>query len=120
VCRIIDMPPESAGSSCRLPELTVEALIESIASRRISPGAGSAAAVVLALGAACARKAALVSLKHRPDDERLQQAARTCESIACEALSGAEEDAREFERLMRSHGGRVTASRAGTSTGEEG
>jgi formiminotetrahydrofolate cyclodeaminase len=104
------MPPESAGASCRLAESSVEALIESIASRRISPGAGSAAAVVLALGAACARKAALVSLKHRPDDERLQQAARTCESIAREALSGAEEDAREFERLMRSQDKAAAAS----------
>lgn len=102
MCCFLNMLPESADLSCRLAESSVEALIESIASRRIAPGAGSAAAVVLALGAACARKAALVSLKHRPDDERLLQAAQTCESIAREALSGAEEDAREFERLLRS------------------
>jgi formiminotetrahydrofolate cyclodeaminase len=96
------MPPESADLSGRLAESSVEVLIESIASRRIAPGAGSAAAVVLALGAACAQKAALVSLKHRPNDERLQQAARTCEAIAREALSGADKDAREFERSLRS------------------
>jgi formiminotetrahydrofolate cyclodeaminase len=96
------MPPESADLSRRLAESSVEVLIESIASRRIAPGAGSAAAVVLALGAACAQKAAGISLKHRPDDERLQQAARACEDIAREALSGADEDAREFERLLRS------------------
>jgi formiminotetrahydrofolate cyclodeaminase len=95
-------PPTQAAWVSELAESSVEVLIESIASCRIAPGAGSAAAVVLALGAACARKAALVSLKHRPDDERLQQAARTCEVIAREALSGADKDAREFERLLRS------------------
>jgi formiminotetrahydrofolate cyclodeaminase len=105
------MPPESADPSRRLGESSVEVLIESIASRRIAPGAGSAAAVVLALGAACAQKAALVSLKHRPDDERLQQAARNCESIAREALSGAEEDAREFARLLRSPDKAAAAAR---------
>ena len=45
---------------------TLGNLTSAIASREPSPGAGVAAAAVLALGIACARKAAAITLKHHP------------------------------------------------------
>src|SRR5688572_29360804 len=50
-----------------LPERPLGAVIEAIASDQVAPGAGSAAAVGLALAAACAGKAVAITLKHRHD-----------------------------------------------------
>jgi len=77
------------------------ALIKEIASNEIAPGAGSAAAVGLALAAACAGKAVAISLKHREHDRVLSQAAQTLAAIAERALSGADEDAKHFRALVK-------------------
>lgn len=75
-------------------------LIAEIASDDVAPGAGSAAAIGLALAAACAGKAVAISLKHRPSDAVLAHAKQTLNAIAHRALSGADDDAKQFREFM--------------------
>lgn len=78
----------------------MQELIREISSDRPAPGAGAAGAIVLALAAACARKAASIALKHRPDDADLQRAVDSFAQIATRALSAADADAAAFERFL--------------------
>jgi hypothetical protein len=55
----------------------------------------------LALAAACAHKAAAVSLKHRPDDAVLLAAADRLAAIARRALLGADRDSDAFRGFIR-------------------
>ena len=75
-------------------------VIEAIASDAIAPGAGSAAAVGLALAAACARKAVVISLKHHPNDDSLTQAEKKLADVTHRALRGADVDAASFREFM--------------------
>ena len=59
-----------------------------------APGAGAAGAVALALGAGCARKAAVLSAKRAPDDPVLRQAAEELERCMERALELGAEDGR--------------------------
>ena len=79
----------------------VGAVIKDIASDRVAPGAGSAAAIGLALAAACAGKAVAISLKHRDADPVLERAQTTLAAIAERALSGADDDAKHFREFVR-------------------
>jgi hypothetical protein len=90
------------GSNPPLPlgELPVAELIAAISSERPAPGAGAAGAIVLALAAACAGKAASIALKHRPEDLDLQRAVDSFAQIARRALSAADADAAAFERFL--------------------
>jgi len=81
--------------------LRVEDLIAHISSSDVSPGAGSAGAVVLALAAACASKAVSVSLKHRPDELELQSALASFAQIAHLALNDADRDSVAFEKFVQ-------------------
>jgi Formiminotransferase-cyclodeaminase len=74
-------------------------VIEAIASDSVAPGAGSAAAVGLALAAACAGKAVAITLKRRPEDMVLQQAREALAQTAHRALHGADEDAARFREF---------------------
>jgi DNA-binding transcriptional regulator YiaG len=65
-----------------------------------SPGAGAAGAVALALGAACAGKAASISLRHSPDDTVLADADAALRAAAARALWLAEEDCRCFTQHL--------------------
>ena len=76
-------------------------VIDSVASEDISPGAGAAGAVALALGAACAGKAVAITLKRRPDDAVLRRARDRLASISHRALRGAEIDASRFDDFVR-------------------
>ncbi len=76
-------------------------VIDAIGSNDVAPGAGSAAAVGLALAAACANKAIAVTLKHQRDDAALMKARQTLTEIAHQALSGADEDAERFREFVR-------------------
>jgi formiminotetrahydrofolate cyclodeaminase len=76
-------------------------VIEAIGSADVSPGAGAAGAVGLALAAACARKAAAITLKHRPDDAALGKLRSELSDIVRRALRGADEDASQFETFIR-------------------
>jgi hypothetical protein len=81
------------------------AVIEAIASDDVSPGAGSAAAVGLALASACARKAVAISENHRQDDAVLSRAREALTEISLLALQGADEDAARFRAFMQQKSG---------------
>jgi Formiminotransferase-cyclodeaminase len=87
-----------------LAQQTLSAVIEAIASDDVSPGAGSAAAVGLALATACARKAVAISEKHR-EDVVLSRARETLAEISQLALQGADEDAERFRAFMKDKNG---------------
>src|SRR5687768_14637314 len=91
------MPTESFN----LGESRLIDVVNAIASAQISPGAGAAGAVTLALAAACAGKAVAISLKHRESDVTLLRARQVLDDIAHIALAGADEDASRFEALVR-------------------
>lgn len=93
-----------------LGDLRIRELLQLIGSSAVSPGAGVAGAVALALAAACARKAASVSLKHHADDQVLQRAQATLEEIEREALVDGERDAEAFSTLVHEKS-RVTVER---------
>ena len=84
-----------------LADLRTGALVELIGSDEISPGAGAAGAVTLALGAACGAKAVAVSLKHSPENARLHTALIRLETLRDCALLGADVDTREFADVVR-------------------
>jgi len=86
--------------SSNLADRPLGEVIEAIGSADVSPGAGAAGAVGLALAAACARKAAAVTLKHRPDDAALTKVCSELSDIALGALRGADEDAAQFETFI--------------------
>jgi hypothetical protein len=83
-----------------IASLRIEELVAHISSSDVSPGAGSAGAVVLALAAACASKAVSVSLKHRPDELELQSALASFAQIAQLALNDADRDSVAFEKFI--------------------
>jgi len=74
---------------------SVADVLEATASEKPAPGSGAAAALALGLGAACAGKAARISLKHHPDRGGLATAAtlEKIESSGREALA-------EMRRLL--------------------
>src|SRR6185312_5527462 len=91
---------QGANPPLPLGDLSVRALIAAISSERPSPGAGAAGAIVLALAAACAGKAATIALKHRPEDAELQRAVESFAQIALRALLAGDADAAAFERFL--------------------
>jgi formiminotetrahydrofolate cyclodeaminase len=70
-------------------------LAELICSDAVTPGAGAAGALTLALAAACAGKAAAVSLRHS-DDSRLHLALDRFRDLSRRALHEADDDAEAF------------------------
>lgn len=76
-------------------------VLEAIASQAVSPGAGAAAAMTLALAAACGGKAISISRKHRAIDTDLIRLQSELDWIRSAALQGAQEDAARFEELLR-------------------
>jgi formiminotetrahydrofolate cyclodeaminase len=75
---------------------TIGDFIASIASTGPAPGAGSAAAVGLALGIACARKAMAMTLQHHPETPRLGEIEAHFGGLSETALAGAEADMKCF------------------------
>ena len=92
-----------------IAELALHDVISAIGSDRVSPGAGAAGAVALGLAAACAHKAAVVSLKHRPDDAVLAAAVERLAAIARRALLGADRDSNAFRGFIRAPGPQAAA-----------
>jgi hypothetical protein len=82
-------------------ELPVAEMLTRICSNAVSPGAGSAGAVALALAAACVGKAVSITLKHRPEDSELRAALGTFQEIIQAALADADRDAQAFEDFVR-------------------
>ena len=85
-----------AKTTKRVSELHVDELLDLIGSNSISPGAGVAGAVALALAAACARKAVTISLKHHPDSAEFLAARANLKLIASIALDDGERDSEAF------------------------
>jgi hypothetical protein len=86
-----------------IAQMRVEDLIGAIGGRQISPGAGAAGAVTLALAAACATKATTISMKHQPQHAGLRRSQETLESAARFALAGADRDAEAFTAFIKEH-----------------
>jgi formiminotetrahydrofolate cyclodeaminase len=84
-----------------IAERRIGEFLAALGSDETSPGAGAAAGIALALAAACARKAVVISLKHRPAHAPLTRANEQLSEIARQALQGAHEDARRFEEFLR-------------------
>jgi hypothetical protein len=84
-----------------MADLRISEFVESISSDKISPGAGAAGAVALALGAACAQKAVSISLKHSPHDPRLAMALAGLEKVRSFALQDADADSQAFADFIR-------------------
>jgi hypothetical protein len=79
-----------------LSDLRITELVDLISSSRISPGAGAAGGVALALGAACAAKAVEISLKHSPHDAHLAAGLPRLQKVRGFALQGADIDSQAF------------------------
>jgi formiminotetrahydrofolate cyclodeaminase len=90
------------SASAIIANSTMEDLVVRISSGDVSPGAGSAGAVALALAAACAGKATSVTLKHLPNEDRLRSSLACFRQIARFALTDADRDAEAFEAFIHS------------------
>ena len=91
------------GNPSNIAQSRVQDLIEAIGGNHISPGAGAAGAVTLALAAACTAKAVVISLAHHPDHALLQSAKVALNSTAGFALMGADRDAESFAAFVKQH-----------------
>jgi len=76
-------------------------LLAALASDRISPGSGTAAAGAMAFAAACAAKALAISRKHRAPDEVAVAAQTRLEELLAKSLQRADVDSARFEDFLR-------------------
>jgi hypothetical protein len=76
-------------------------LLRALASDRISPGSGTAAAGAMAFAAACAAKALAISRKHRAPDEVALAAQTTLGALMAKSLARADVDSARFEDFLR-------------------
>jgi len=87
-----------------LPELTLARFVEAVGEDRPAPGCGGAAAVSLALAAACARKAFTISARRHGGQAELEAAAERCRVLSQAAILGVQRDANHFEAFLKAHG----------------
>jgi formiminotetrahydrofolate cyclodeaminase len=85
----------------QLLALTLAEFVDAVGRDQPVPGCGGAAAVALALGAACARKAFIISARKRGGDPALEAAAERCRVISQEAVQDVQRDADEFRALLK-------------------
>ncbi len=97
------------GSPSSIAHLQVGELMDAIGSKQISPGAGVAGAVTLALAAACAAKAVAISMKHRPDHAGLRRSLEELQTTARFALEDADHDSEAFAAFIKIHSSRTIA-----------
>ena len=95
------------STESNIAQTRLEDLINAIGSRQVSPGAGAAGAVTLALAAACTAKAVAISLEHQPGQAVLRRSQLTLESIARFALAVADRDAEAFAAFIKEHTSRA-------------
>jgi len=86
--------------STSLAELPIGKITELICSNAVTPGAGAAGALTLALAAACGGKAVTISLKHS-DDAHLHLALNRFEQLRRCALLEADDDTETFAAWVR-------------------
>ena len=102
-----DLLYSTSMQSTSLVDMPVGKLTELICSNSVTPGAGAAGALTLALAAACGGKAASISLKHS-DDAHLHLALDRFQELCRYALQGADDDAEAFAAWMRERGARAS------------
>jgi len=81
--------------------LNLAEFVDAVGQDQPVPGCGGAAAVSLALAAACARKALLISARKRGGDAALEAAAERCQVISKAAVEDVQRDADEFRALLK-------------------
>ena len=86
-----------------LPSWPIDQLVDRIGSTDAAPGGGAACGAVIALATACALKAVVMTLKHRPDDAELTAGEQKLRRIAADALRGAADDALVFRGLIAAY-----------------
>ncbi len=80
------------------------AMVDAMAADRPAPGAGSAAAVCLAMAAACAAKAFRISARHAGDAPALCAAGDRAAALARDALADGQRDIDDFTALLHAPG----------------
>jgi hypothetical protein len=85
----------------QLIALTLAEFVDAVGQDQPVPGCGGAAAVALALGAACARKAFIISARRRGGDGALEAAADRCRVISRAAVQDVQRDADAFRALLK-------------------
>ena len=90
-----------------LADLPMSELTELICSDSVTPGAGAAGALTLALAAACGGKAVSISLKHS-DDARLHLGLTLFQELRRCALREADGDAQAFAAWVRAQDAAAT------------
>ena len=90
-----------------LADLPMSELTELICSDSVTPGAGAAGALTLALAAACGGKAVSISLKHS-DDARLHLGLTRFQELRRCALREADGDAQAFAAWVRAQDAAAT------------
>ena len=93
------MPKAEESTSIQIHERRLEDLLAELGSDRITPGSGVAAAVAVALAAACLQKALAITLKHR-NSPTLFQASQRLPAIVATALHDGDRDAATFRHLV--------------------
>ena len=93
--------------STSLAELPMSKLTELICGNSVTPGAGAAGALTLALAAACGGKAVSISLKHS-EDAHLHLALNRFQALCRCALQEADDDAEAFGAWVRDRGTHAT------------
>jgi Formiminotransferase-cyclodeaminase len=83
--------------------------VRDLASTKIAPGSGAAAAIVLGLAASCAAKAFAISARHCTQ-ACLDTVADQAREIAMAALQGAQRDAEDFGAWVRGRAATAAAA----------
>jgi methenyltetrahydrofolate cyclohydrolase len=78
----------------------LEDFLHALSSDEGLPGSGAAGAIALALGAACAAKAAALTLKHAPDNAPLRQAHSQLMACMDAAVEGSDTDSKRFASFL--------------------
>ena len=87
-----------------LPSRSLDEILAALASRAVAPGAGAAAGVVLALAAACAEKAVVVTRKQQEADPALPAVAVALAGLRAQALRSAADDGLCYMAYARAPG----------------
>jgi formiminotetrahydrofolate cyclodeaminase len=89
-------------------DTSLEDFLRDLSSDSGRAGSGAAGAIALALGAACAAKAAAISLKHDPNNDQLREARGQLLAHIDAAIEGSDDDSKLFARFLR-HRSRLAA-----------
>jgi len=82
-------------------DASLEDFLRDLSSDSGRTGSGAAGAIALALGAACAAKAAAITLKHAPDNDQLRKARVQLLEHIDAAIEGSDDDSERFARFLR-------------------